>query len=208
MRRILALTSVIVAVSVVVPGPSGAVEARERYRAPVDAPIVDRFRPPEKDWLPGNRGIKYGTEPGRSITAIGPGTVTYAGRIGDDLHVTIAHPDGLRSSYSFLASIRLAEGDRVRGGDLVGAAGGLFHLGIRRGDRYLDPESIIGTTVGGGRVRLVPLDGSPTARRPRAPIGPASAGVDGTVTGRSPGGLLDVLRRRPWGHWGPRPSTR
>src|SRR5699024_10067803 len=70
----------------------------ERYDHPVDAPIIDRFRPPEHDWLPGNRGLKYGTEPGQFVTAIGPGTVTFSGQVGGDLNVTIGHPDGDRKS--------------------------------------------------------------------------------------------------------------
>ncbi len=131
------------------------------YAPPVDAPVVDPFRPPPEPWLAGNRGIEYATAPGTPVRAIGPGAVVFAGAVAGRLHVTILHPDGLRSSYSFLAAIRVRVGQRVRGGALVGVAGERFHVGVRRGTTYVDPASLWGRPVRGGRVLLVPLDGGP-----------------------------------------------
>ena len=126
------------------------------YRPPVTAPVVDAFRPPDQPWLPGNRGLAYGTVPGTLVRAIGPGTVSFAGPVAGQLHVTVTHPDGLRSSYSFLASVRTRRGRTVAAGEVVGVAAADLHLGVRRGDRYLDPASLWGRPVGGGRVVLVP----------------------------------------------------
>ena len=129
------------------------------YRPPVAAPVTDPFRPPAHDWLPGNRGLEYATAPGTLVRAIGPGVVRFAGPVAGALHVTVEHPDGLRSSSSFLAAVRVVAGEHVAAGAVVGVAGPRLHLGVRRGDQYLDPASLWGCPVGGGRVALVPLDG-------------------------------------------------
>ncbi|CAB4322547.1 MAG: peptidoglycan DD-metalloendopeptidase family protein [Actinobacteria bacterium] len=114
------------------------------YSPPCDAPIVDHFRPPKGEWGPGNRGSDYGTTAGAEISAVAEGAVVFAGEVGGALHVTIEHTDGLRSSYSFLATIAVARGDRVRRGASVGTAAGPFHLGFRTPDgSYLDPEAVL-----------------------------------------------------------------
>lgn len=174
----------------------------ERYRPPVDAPILDPFRPPEHDWLPGNRGLEYDTRPGQFVRAVGSGVVTFAGQVGGQLHVTVQHADGLRSSYSFVATIRVRVGDRVRGGDLLAIAATNFHLGVRRGDRYIDPESIFGQPVRGGTIRLVPADEPVGTPRTSPPAG----FVEPTPSGRTASAPVqrgfEALRR----HWGSRPS--
>ena len=140
---------------------SAAVSEAAVYRPPTDAPVTDPFRPPPQPWLPGNRGIEYGTPVGVPITAIGPGRVAFSGPVAGRLVVTVDHPDGLRSSYTGLAETAVRRGDRVAGGQPVGSALPRFHLGVRRGDTYLDPALLWGTRVGGGRVRLVPDHGAP-----------------------------------------------
>ncbi len=139
----------LLAVTLGAPGPP-------RYQPPVSAPISDEFRPPAEPWLAGNRGLEYDTTPGTAVTAIGPGLVVFAGSVADGLYVTVLHPDGIRSSYSFLAVISVSRGDRVRAGTVVGVAGDLFHLGARQGGNYIDPAALFGTVVGSAEVYLVP----------------------------------------------------
>ena len=148
--------------------------------------MVDPFRPPPEPWLAGNRGLEYATAPGTLVRAIGPGRVAFAGPVAGRLVVTVNHPDGLRSSYTWLAAINVAEGDRVDGGDPIGVAGTGLHLGVRRGDTYIDPAGLWGTVVGGGRVVLVP-----------------DAGVAGPETGSigGPGPPGPSGRSGPAGHW-------
>jgi len=135
---------------------AGAASASVEYRPPSDAEIVDHFRPPPKPWMAGNRGIDYGTSPGGQIGAAADGRVIFAGQVGGALHVTIEHADGLRTSYSFLASITVSAGDRVRAGDVVGIAGGPFHFGVRTpDDTYVDPEALLDGSLR-PRARLVP----------------------------------------------------
>jgi murein DD-endopeptidase MepM/ murein hydrolase activator NlpD len=104
------------------------------------------------------------------VKAIGPGVVSFAGPVAGRIVATIRHPGGLRSSYTGLAGLAVRRGDRVDGGQIVGLAAGPLHLGVRRGDRYLDPASLFGRPVGGGRAILVP-DRAPGRPPPHAPVG-------------------------------------
>ena len=142
------------------------------YRPPLDAAVTDPFRPPAQPWLPGNRGLEYASLPGSGVRAIGSGVVVFAGPVAGALFVTILHPDGLRSSYSYLAAVRVAVGTRLLGGEVIGVAGSAFHLGVRQGDLYIDPASLFGQEIIGGSVYLVPLDGGvawPGPLRPGVP---------------------------------------
>lgn len=133
-----------------------AVLSASVYWPPVDAEVLDPFRPPPFPWLAGNRGIEYATSPGTPVRVIGPGVVTFAGGVAGQVWVTVLHGDGLRSSYG-VAAAWVRRGQRLRSGALVGVASDTLHLGVRWGSAYLDPESLWGRRVGPGRVALVPL---------------------------------------------------
>jgi murein DD-endopeptidase MepM/ murein hydrolase activator NlpD len=151
---------VLVVLVVLATAPAGAATP---YRPPVDAPIVDAFRLPDGPFGAGNRGLEYATTPGTPVWAIGAGVVVFAGQVAGPLHVTVLHPDGLRSSYSYLAEILVKAGQHVAGGQVVGRTGERFHLGVRSGGTYLDPATLF--TVAG--VRLVPVGaGSPDGSGP------------------------------------------
>lgn len=174
------------ALATLVPGGPGAPRAAAQvgapegdggpavYSPPVDAPITDPFRPPPQPWLPGNRGIEYATVPGTPVRAAGRGRVSFAGPVAGALHVTVAHPDGIRTSYSFLASIAVAAGAEVVRGQVVGVAGSRLHVGARRGTTYIDPASLWGA-VGPPWVRLAPLDGAGARAPPVRRVGGVGA---------------------------------
>ncbi|WP_208029485.1 peptidoglycan DD-metalloendopeptidase family protein [Rhabdothermincola sediminis] len=146
----------VVALSAAITPAGHAAATPPRYRPPVDAPVADPFRPPATRFGPGNRGIDYATEPGTPVRAIGDGEVIFAGPVAGTLHVTVRHPDGLRSSYSFLEAVGVRVGARVRQGEVVGTAGPMLHLGIRdRDGTYLDPAVLFAGDLP-ARVRLVP----------------------------------------------------
>lgn len=126
---------------------------------PVDAPIVDPFRPPPGPYGPGNRGLEYGTGRGEVVRASADGTVVFAGPVAGSLHVTVLHADGVRTSYSFLATVEVAVGRRVRQGDRLGTAGGHLHFGARLGDAYFDPAALFGTAI--TDVELLPFEVPP-----------------------------------------------
>ena len=139
------------AVATVAPAVAAAVEADHptavAYRPPVDAPLVDTFRPPATPYGPGNRGVDYATTEGQPIGAAAAGEVVFAGRIGATHHVTVLHDDGIRTSYSFLATTSVRRGQRVAQGQEVGAASAApaLHVGARAGnDAYLDPLVLFG----------------------------------------------------------------
>lgn len=129
--------------------------SRVAYRPPVDATVIDGFRPPGTPWGPGNRGVDYATRPGGAVRAAADGIVSFAGQVGGTLHVTISHADGVRTSYSFLGSIAVRRGESVRQGQRIASAGERpLHFGARRGTVYIDPRSLF--TTGPVRVHLVP----------------------------------------------------
>jgi len=94
--------------------------------------------------------------------------VTFAGRVGAGLHVTVAHADGVRTSYSFLGAIAVGAGEAVEAGQVLGTAARSFHFGARIGEAYLDPAVLLGAA---GAVRLVPVRGRSNLLLP----GPSSA---------------------------------
>ncbi|MCY3560642.1 MAG: M23 family metallopeptidase [bacterium] len=132
------------------------------YQAPTDGIVVDPFRPPAHPGAPGNRGLEYATRAGSDVRAAAAGVVSFAGRVADGLHVTVAHADGVRTSYSFLASVAVDATQRVEAGQVVGTSGGSFHFGARIGKAYVDPAVLLGDLA---PVRLVPLRGRWVPRR-------------------------------------------
>lgn len=169
--RLFAPAATVVLVVLTVVGPSGPLDAAAAdpptfvYAPPVDAPVVDPFRPPPSPWAPGNRGIDYATVPGSAVTVAAAGQVVFAGPVGAALHVTVAHPDGLRTSYSFLAEVHVRVGQVLPAGVVLGLAGPVLHLGVRDAlGTYLDPLGVLGRPA---RAVLVPGgdDGAPVIDR-------------------------------------------
>jgi hypothetical protein len=139
--------------------PAAAASPPPVYEPPVDAPVVDGFRPPASRYGAGNRGLEYGTAPGAEVRAAADGRVSFAGSVAGTRHVTVLHEDGVRTSYSFLDRIDVVVGQAVDQGDVLGTTAGRLHLGARRGDAYFDPASLFG--AGPVRVHLVPFDEPP-----------------------------------------------
>jgi murein DD-endopeptidase MepM/ murein hydrolase activator NlpD len=104
--------------------------------------------------------LEYATVPGSAVRAIGAGTVLFAGQVGGELHVTVRHADGLRSTYSYLAEVAVGVDETVQRGQLVGRAGSRLHLGVRCGSAYLDPAPLF---TGRWQARLVPDHRFPAA---------------------------------------------
>jgi hypothetical protein len=140
----------------VTPPPSTA----GTFDPPVDAVVLDPYRAPSSTYGAGNRGLTYLTEPGTPVRAAADGVVTFAGPVGGELHVTVAHPDGFRTTYSFLAAVAVTVGRPIVRGDVVGTAGEWLHfgvrLGVRLGEVYVDPTPLL--AVAPPVVHLVPHD--------------------------------------------------
>lgn len=132
--------------------------------APVDAAVVDPFREPACTWCPGNRGLEYDTPAGVPVRAVASGVVTFRGSVAGVGYLVVRHADGLRVTYGRIDPIEIARGAAVVAGMIIGHTTGRLHLGVRDGDRYLDPAPFIGRLV--HRIRLVPSDGSPARPTP------------------------------------------
>jgi hypothetical protein len=149
---------------------------------PVDGPVVEPFEEPASQYGPGHRGVDFAVAPGTPVGAANAGTVTFAGAVAGSLHVVVLHDGGLRTSYSFLARVDVRAGQRVNGGQPVGASGGtgpdhngdVVHFGLRLGDRYLDPLLLFQPADLTEIVRLVPADAPPSTPFATTPSAEAS----------------------------------
>ncbi len=182
MRVLAVLLVASAAFALVAPCVAAAAAAPVSYKPPVDGPIVDTWRPPPEPWDPGNRGIDYAPGRGTPVKAAADGEVTFAGQVGGELHVVVLHPDGVRTSYSFLESIAVHRGDQVRQGQVIGTAGDDLHFGARVGDDYIDPRTLFD---GPPHVFLVPDEvGKPgTEAQERSGLSRFLSGVNKVVVG-------------------------
>lgn len=147
--------------------PASAAAAAGGWRWPLSGSpvVVHGFQPPPEPWLAGHRGVDLRGSPGDPVAAAGSGRVSFAGSVGGKPVVVVTHAGGLRTTYEPVVAA-VSVGDEVVAGALLGglsAAGShcfpdtCLHWGLRRGDTYLDPLSLVGT---GLRVRLLPVWGS------------------------------------------------
>lgn len=131
--------------------------------------ISATFAPPDQDWHSGHRGVDLTGAAGQPVLAIGAGRVIFAGRLADRGVVVVNH-GALRSTYEPVLA-HVVTGDRVQAGESVGvlqtvgshcAPEVCLHLGVKRGDAYLDPLDLLPDL----EVRLKPLDGGLPAAGP------------------------------------------
>jgi Peptidase family M23 len=145
--------------------PAHAAEAADGgWLRPVDGPVVAPFEQPSSVYGPGHRGVDFAVPAGTPVRAASDGVVSFAGSVAGTLHVTVAHAGDLRTSYSFLSSVLVRGGQQVARGDVIGLSGGagtdhdgsVLHLGLRLGDRYVDPTLLFRPSDLTKLVRLVP----------------------------------------------------
>jgi murein DD-endopeptidase MepM/ murein hydrolase activator NlpD len=93
------------------------------------------------------------------------GVVAFAGPIAGALFVSIDHADGVRTTYSWLSDVAVAEGQAVGRFQLIGKSGAghpgsaipHLHFGARIGRTYLDPMLLLGPGSVVGVIHLAPL---------------------------------------------------
>ncbi len=155
--------ALLLAAPLVVGGPAAAQSPALWLTPPVDGPIVERFEAPVTKWSSGHRGIDFGVPAGTAVRAAAAGEVVFAGSVAGTLAVTIDH-GAFDTTYSALAGIDVPQGGHVERGHWIGSSGvthpggaaGL-HLGVKAGDRYLDPESFLGPLDASAAIHLAPL---------------------------------------------------
>jgi murein DD-endopeptidase MepM/ murein hydrolase activator NlpD len=158
---------VLVALSFLVPafapGARAAPVSSGVYRWPLAQPVTvtRRFEPPPDPYKAGHRGADLLGTAGAEVHSAGAGVVAFAGMVAGRPVVSVSHPGGLRTTYepvdpSVRAGTVVAAGTPLgvlRAGHAGCPAPACLHWGLRSGEVYLDPLSLLHR----GRVRLLPL---------------------------------------------------
>jgi peptidoglycan hydrolase-like protein with peptidoglycan-binding domain len=112
---------------------------------PLDVTPGDGFGPRRTRF---HTGIDYSAPRGTPIAAAGAGVVTYAGELagGWGRVITVAHGADVRTMYAHLSKIRVAVGQPVYAGDVIGrvgssgnASGTHLHFEVRVRGAAVDP---------------------------------------------------------------------
>jgi murein DD-endopeptidase MepM/ murein hydrolase activator NlpD len=152
---------------------AGSSAPRDAVAAPVPvpasvlwgAPLPDAAVTRPFDVLPhryaaGHRGVDLAGTPGAAVLSAGAGVVAFAGMVAGRPVVSVDHAGGLRTTYEPV-SPTVGAGQTVARGSPLGtlvpghagcAVGACLHWGLRRGEDYLDPLSLLRVP----RVRLLP----------------------------------------------------
>jgi murein DD-endopeptidase MepM/ murein hydrolase activator NlpD len=145
------------------------------YQPPISSPVVDAFRAPTCPYCPGNRGLEYEPPGGSRVVAASAGVVRFSGVVAGVRYLVIQQGDGRTATYGRLATVRVAVGESVAAGDVVGTTTNRFYFGLRDGGRYIDPAPYLGAFR--YPPRLVPTDGSSPRPAPPPTMRCAASGV-------------------------------
>ncbi|WP_448609673.1 M23 family metallopeptidase [Geodermatophilus sp. URMC 60] len=131
------------------------------WARPVDGAVTRPFDPPPDRYGAGHRGADLAGAAGSPVLAAGDGVVVFAGMVAGRPVVSVDHAGGLRTTYEPVDAV-VGAGQPVARGALLGSlAGGhagcpvaaCLHWGLRRGEVYLDPLSLLEPP----EVRLLPM---------------------------------------------------
>jgi hypothetical protein len=146
--------------------PAAPVSGADAWVRPVAGRVVRAFRAPLTRFGRGHLGVDFAAGAGTPVRAAGPGTVVFAGLVANARHVVVLHAGDVRTSYSFLATIRVRRGEAVAPGAVLGTTGGrgehhdgdVLHFGVRVGGTFVDPMRLFASVVDlSARVHLVPI---------------------------------------------------
>jgi len=186
------LVPILLALLALLPAPA---QASSAWVWPLAGPqLVSRpFAPGPTPYAPGHRGADLPGSAGQPVLAAGAGRVSYAGLLAGRAVLVVVH-GALRTTYEPVRAT-VGVGQPVAAGQEIGRlvaghpgcpAEACLHWGLRRGADYLDPVRL----VHAGRVRLLPLAGSPTSPgAPGAGLLQAGGAPLGSGGGLSGGGL-------------------
>jgi murein DD-endopeptidase MepM/ murein hydrolase activator NlpD len=138
--------------------PARAFSGMTTWLPPVVPTFVERpFDPPASPWDAGHRGVDLRARPGQPVRAPADGVIHFAGALAGRPVISLAHAQpiggvtGWRTTYEGVVP-RVTAGARVTRGQVIGeiGVGGhcvCLHWGLRRGERYADPMSLLGSRV-------------------------------------------------------------
>jgi murein DD-endopeptidase MepM/ murein hydrolase activator NlpD len=169
--------ALVVLISLVLPARAQAAVQPGSYVWPVRGEVIRFFEAPETPYGSGHRGIDIASPFGTSFVAAQEGVVAFAGWVAGDLFISIDHPDGVRTTYSWLSAIGVKKGDAVARGQVIGNTGHghpevstpHLHFGARIGKTYIDPMTLLEPGRVVGLIHLAPLDERPPT--PRSVVG-------------------------------------
>lgn len=129
--------------------------------------VVRPAQIPERNWMPGHRGVDLHLTSGDEVKAAGAGEVAFVGMVVGVPTVSLVHPDGLRTTYQPVRTT-LKVGEVVAEGAPLGTLASWAkpdHTGLHWGvlvakDTYIDPLTLLEAPV----IRLKPVD-APGRRR-------------------------------------------
>jgi murein DD-endopeptidase MepM/ murein hydrolase activator NlpD len=132
---------------------------------PVVGPVIRAFDPPSDPYGAGHRGIDIAAAIGTPVLAPAAGTVTFAGKVGGQLFVTLDHGGGLVSTYSWVSAALVHKNDVVAAGAAVALSGlghpgsvvAHLHFGVKLDGAYVDPLGLLGPPNLVGLIHLAPL---------------------------------------------------
>jgi murein DD-endopeptidase MepM/ murein hydrolase activator NlpD len=158
------LVSVLVA-TLVVAGPLLPARASGDWVWPVVGPVIRGFDPPDSPYGAGHRGIDIAAPIGTPVLAADAGTVTFAGKVGGHLFVTVNHGGVLVSTYSWLSALRVRKNDLVAQGQVIALSGEghpgetptHLHFGVKLDGAYVDPLDYLSPGSVVDMIRLAPL---------------------------------------------------
>ena len=132
---------------------------------PVDGPVIHGFDPPDTPYGTGHRGIDIAVVPGTVIVAPESGIVSFSGKVGGELFITIDHCGQLSSTCSWVSSTAVRKGETVSQGQPIGTTGAghpsstvpHLHFGVRLAGVYVDPLDYLAPRGVEDLIRLVPI---------------------------------------------------
>jgi murein DD-endopeptidase MepM/ murein hydrolase activator NlpD len=159
--RLVVVLALVVLVLAPAPVASGAPPSALWGLPLAGEPVVTRpFDRPPTPYAAGHRGVDLAGVPGEPVLAAGAGVVAFAGSVAGRPVVSVQHADGLRTTYEPVQP-GVGAGQAVARGSPLGVlvaghagcpAEACLHWGLRRGEVYLDPLSLLRPP----RVRLLP----------------------------------------------------
>ncbi|MFE2645467.1 peptidoglycan DD-metalloendopeptidase family protein [Streptomyces nigra] len=133
-------------------------------------PVLRAWEPPATAYGRGHRGVDLAAPAGTPVRAVAAGRVSFAGRVAGrgvvSVEIAGTGDPPLRTTYEPVRA-SVAKGDEVGAGDVVGvveASGShcvapCVHWGLRRGDAYVNPLSLLPPWLLHGPTRLLPVWG-------------------------------------------------
>jgi murein DD-endopeptidase MepM/ murein hydrolase activator NlpD len=135
--------------------------------------VLRTWEPPPTPYARGHRGVDLAAAPGTPVRAVVAGRVSFAGRVAGKGVVSVelagtGYPP-LRTTYEPV-QVSVQKGAEVAAGEVLGTVeptgshceATCVHWGLRRGDTYLDPLSLLPPwLLRRGPSRLLPVLGVP-----------------------------------------------